>query len=84
MKNGELLRRRLYPLVWFQGKSNVRIQGNFRGPFEYTLSQEEQSCGVGEIEVITLGWLNGKFMINRYSHQRTLLFYKIDFLGSTD
>jgi hypothetical protein len=23
-------------------------------------------------------------MINRYSHQRTLLFYKIDFLGSTD
>jgi hypothetical protein len=39
---------------------------------------------IGEIEAITLGWLNRKFMINRYSHRRTLPFYKIDFLGSTD
>ncbi|KAF8534445.1 hypothetical protein BDD12DRAFT_895913 [Trichophaea hybrida] len=45
LKNGELLRRRLYPLVTFAGKFNVSIQANFRGPFVYTLSQEEQGCG---------------------------------------
>ncbi|KAF8533302.1 hypothetical protein BDD12DRAFT_984533 [Trichophaea hybrida] len=40
MKEGELLRRRLYPLVCFSGKCNVKIQGNFQGPFEYALSLE--------------------------------------------
>ncbi|KAF8533475.1 hypothetical protein BDD12DRAFT_898909 [Trichophaea hybrida] len=33
MKDGELLRRRLYPLVSFEGKSYVRIQANFSSPY---------------------------------------------------
>ncbi|KAF8539827.1 hypothetical protein BDD12DRAFT_909826 [Trichophaea hybrida] len=45
IQNDELLRRRLYPLVSFNGKFNVRIQANFRGPFKYTLPQDEESCG---------------------------------------
>jgi len=39
--NCELLRRRLYPLVAFDGKFDVQIQANFAGPFKYDPGWEE-------------------------------------------
>ncbi|KAF8544652.1 hypothetical protein BDD12DRAFT_482102 [Trichophaea hybrida] len=50
IKNGELLRRRLYPLVSFEGKFNVRIEGNFQGPFKYAPPQEQGCSGLEQLK----------------------------------